>query len=458
MLARLMVVVSVVAGTALAEKPVVGLLEARRGFTTKLLPLQADPSTLEVPPADLFSIVKYSGPAGELKAYLGKAPKGARGKLPAMIWIGGGFPVGGMDAAAWEDQDPANDQSAKQYRLAGMIMMYPTFRGTLGNPGHEEGFLGEVDDVLAAIEYLRSVPSVDPERIYLGGHSTGGTLALLCAEATNRVRGVFAFGPTDDVGGYGPEYLPFDLKDDRERAMRAPIRYLDAVRVPTFVIEGDSGNSNLEPLRAMEARSKNPKLTFIAVKGGSHFDILASTNELIAAQLGSAKGATAPSLTAGAVNEAASRSRTAPRVIHDPAGWEMTLPPGFARMPQFQDDQTPHVYGFHSGQPDFAVVGIQRVPGRIDKECVSAAAVAKAGAPGEGHEVSRVRWGRFQLCATRSIQRRGKVSLVITYVEVPLKPQGLNLYVTGSLSNEPALRALVEQLVASLKGETYWRE
>ena len=62
-------------------------------------------------------------------------------------------------------------------------MMFPGLRGTSGNPGTQESFLGEVDDVLAAADFLRKVDYVDPSRIYLGGHSTGGTLALLVAEA-----------------------------------------------------------------------------------------------------------------------------------------------------------------------------------------------------------------------------------------------------------------------------------
>ena len=81
-------------------------------------------------------------------------------------------------------------------------MMYPSLRGGNNNPGHMESFFGEVDDVLAARALLAKLPYVDPERIYLGGHSTGGTLALLVAECSGAFRGVFAFGPV-----YGPPGL-----------------------------------------------------------------------------------------------------------------------------------------------------------------------------------------------------------------------------------------------------------
>jgi dipeptidyl aminopeptidase/acylaminoacyl peptidase len=60
-----------------------------------------------------------------------------------------------------------------------------------------------VDDVIVATEYLRAQPHVDPDRIYLGGHSTGGTLVQLVAASSDQYRAVFSFGPMDDVGGYG---------------------------------------------------------------------------------------------------------------------------------------------------------------------------------------------------------------------------------------------------------------
>jgi dienelactone hydrolase len=81
-------------------------------------------------------------------------------------------------------------------------MMFPSLRGGNQNPGQKEGFLGEVDDVLAAADFLVREDYVDPARIYLGGHSTGGTPVMLVAESTPRFRAVLSFGPVNDVRGY----------------------------------------------------------------------------------------------------------------------------------------------------------------------------------------------------------------------------------------------------------------
>jgi hypothetical protein len=120
------------------------LLDARKGFTTKLSRTETDEEPLEPPPEGLFALVTYQTPIGEMSAYLGQAPE-AGGKHPAIVWITGGFPPGGIDSDAWEAVSSENDQSAKAYRQAGLVMMYPTVRGSFGNPGKQETFYGEVD-------------------------------------------------------------------------------------------------------------------------------------------------------------------------------------------------------------------------------------------------------------------------------------------------------------------------
>ena len=51
----------------------------------------------------------------------------------------------------------------------------------------ELDFVGATHDVLAAIDYARGLPEVDPEQVAVWGYCTGGTLAMLAAEATARI-------------------------------------------------------------------------------------------------------------------------------------------------------------------------------------------------------------------------------------------------------------------------------
>ena len=52
----------------------------------------------------------------------------------------------------------------------------------------------QLDDVLAALSYLKSAPGIDKRRIALVGHSFGGQLTLLAAGGDSSVRAVVTFG------------------------------------------------------------------------------------------------------------------------------------------------------------------------------------------------------------------------------------------------------------------------
>lgn len=258
-----------------------GLAKAREGFSTTLTVESEKDVAPEEPPAELFDRVKYPSAVGDLWAYVGKEPQPGR-KHPAIIWLVGGF-GNSIDGFAWEEMEADNDQSAAQFREAGVVMMYPSLRGGNDNPGSQEAFFGEVDDVIAAAEYLAKVPHVDPDRIYLGGHSTGGTLALLVAASTGKFRAVFAYGPTDTIDGYPEEYLPFDLDNEQEVRLRSPIHFVNSITSPTFVIEGLDGNYDV--LKAIRARAGAAPVHCTLLLEHDHFSDLAPGNAMIARKI-----------------------------------------------------------------------------------------------------------------------------------------------------------------------------
>ena len=259
----------------------VTLAEARRRHPTQLThPLPAgDP--VETPPAGTFDLVRYPAPTASLAAYVTPDPRDGQ-RHPAMVWITGGDCNSIGDV--WSPAERDNDQTAAAYRQAGVVLMFPSLRGGNDGPGRKERFCGETDDAAAAADYLAKLPWVDPKRIYLGGHSTGGTMALLTAETTDRFRAVFSFGPVGDVRTYGDSLgeWPCDIEDVDEAAIRGPGFWLASVRTPTFVLEGD-GRGNADSLKAMRARAGNlPLLHWAVVPGRTHFSILAPANELLA--------------------------------------------------------------------------------------------------------------------------------------------------------------------------------
>ncbi len=257
------------------------LIQARQELKTKLTHPGDKAGPIDVPPPDApFSLVQFDAQPGKLSAYLTKDPKDKK-RHPAIIWITGGDSnsLGEM----WNPAPKNNDQTAAAYRQAGIVMMLPSLRGGNENPGQREGFLGEVDDVLSALAYLKKVPYVDPSRIYLGGHSTGGTLVLLVAEVSNAFRTVFSFGPVADVRVYGDSYAYADINENQEALPRSPGYWLADIKTPAFVMEGSRGNS--EQLNAMAKSTSNSQVHFLEIHNTDHFGILAPVNEAIAQQI-----------------------------------------------------------------------------------------------------------------------------------------------------------------------------
>jgi alpha/beta superfamily hydrolase len=253
------------------------LADARAGFKTQLSRVKKAGFAVAEPPAGSgLRLVSYPAALGEFPAYLSTIPDDGK-KHPAIIWLVGGF-SNSIGDNAWDEAPADNDQSARTFRENGVVTLYPSLRGGNENPGSHESFFGEVDDVLAAADWLEKQPGIG--RIYLGGHSTGGTLALLTAETRSRFRAVFAFGPVDRVSGYGPENLTYTSLHYREEMVREPIRWLRGIQCPTYIIEGDDGN--IESLREMKAANKNPLVEFVEIKGADHFSVIRPYSRQIA--------------------------------------------------------------------------------------------------------------------------------------------------------------------------------
>jgi dipeptidyl aminopeptidase/acylaminoacyl peptidase len=216
-----------------------------------------------------------------LPAYVTTDPGDGK-KHPAIVWITGGDNNSIGDV--WSLGDRSNDQTASAFRKAGVVMMFPSQRGGNDNPGKREGFYGEVDDILAATDHLAELPYVDPERIYLGGHSTGGTMVMVVGACSDRYRAIFSLGPVAAAGQYSGDYVYCDLNNDKEMALRSPIFWLHCVKSPMYVFEG-AENGNWDAIQLMVDENSNPKIQFFKVPGHDHFSVIAPLTEKLADQI-----------------------------------------------------------------------------------------------------------------------------------------------------------------------------
>lgn len=257
------------------------LVEARQGFRTKIVRSDGSAGAPDIPQGSLFELIHYKSPVGDLAAYVSTDPGDGK-RHPAIVWITGGD--NNTIGDVWSPGSRSNDQSASAFRKAGIIMMFPSQRGGNNNPGQREGFLGEVDDILAATDHLASLPYVDPDQIYLGGHSTGGTMVMMVGASTDRYRAVFALGPVATAAQYGGDMVYCDPNDEQEMALRSPALWLHCIDSPMYVIEGAS-NGNWLAIQQMVNLNSNPNVHFFKVAGHDHFSVIAPVAELLARQI-----------------------------------------------------------------------------------------------------------------------------------------------------------------------------
>jgi dipeptidyl aminopeptidase/acylaminoacyl peptidase len=206
--------------------------QARSKFKTKLLrqgPAPQPWNPVQVP-AGAKEIEFQSGNL-RLKAWVNPPPDAGKRKLPAVLFLHGGWAFGEDD---WEMTQP--------FRGAGYVVMTPILRGENGQPGAFSMFYDEVDDVLAAADHLAKLPYVDDKHIYVSGHSAGGTLTLLAAMASKRFRAAASFSGSPNQAGFvqgRPQEVPFDSSNMQELLMRSPTAYATSFKCPVRIYYGD---------------------------------------------------------------------------------------------------------------------------------------------------------------------------------------------------------------------------
>jgi dipeptidyl aminopeptidase/acylaminoacyl peptidase len=143
-------------------------------------------------------------------------------------------------------------------RDKGYLVFNPDFRGSGKSQGQHELAKGEVDDVIYAIEYLKSRGLIEDDRIGMYGQSHGASVSLLAAERYPAVKAVVAeAGFSDAVGLYRNAVAHSDdplMKDALEQALamaggtpeqapweyevRSAINYVDSMQAATLLIHG----------------------------------------------------------------------------------------------------------------------------------------------------------------------------------------------------------------------------
>ncbi|MDB5390296.1 MAG: Alpha/beta hydrolase family protein [Planctomycetaceae bacterium] len=140
---------------------------------------------------------------------------------------------------------------------------------------------------------LQQVREVDPRRIYIAGHSSAGSLALLFAEHEPSVRGCIAFAascePRRELAELGNDpqmsaYLP-GIQTFVSRS--APITHVSSLACPVFLFHG-AGDQVVPISQSVNfsnaAKGLGKKVTFSQVSDGDHYRAMAEKGVPLAIQ------------------------------------------------------------------------------------------------------------------------------------------------------------------------------
>ena len=254
--------------------------EARKKFKTKLeVPMAAPQQTLPMNlPPEAEELVFQSGDL-RLKAWVSRDPADGKGKKPAVLYLHDGFSFGNDD---WDQSKP--------FRDAGFVVLMPILRGENDQEGNFSLFYDEVDDVLAAADALEKLPYIDGKRMYLAGHSQGGTLTLLTALTTPRFRAAASFSGSPDQSNWSAVRsnmngfvtinadVPYDAENEKESCMRSPLAFAESFKCPVRIYFGDQEAYFKACSEKLAEKAKKKKLDVEAVEvPGPHFDASTKT-------------------------------------------------------------------------------------------------------------------------------------------------------------------------------------
>jgi carboxymethylenebutenolidase len=157
--------------------------------------------TVAAPPRP-YEEVAYLSEGLKIRGYLYRPP--GDGRVPAII-----YSHGSVERGELATRRPTEWLAYRLSRLGYAVFVAERRgyggsegRGVVGGEGGltslTSGLPGEVQDVLAAIDFLQTQPGVDGSRIALVGKSLGGLVSLMAAAQRRDLRGVVSL-----AGGYG---------------------------------------------------------------------------------------------------------------------------------------------------------------------------------------------------------------------------------------------------------------
>lgn len=265
-------------------------LQRARAFETTALQKEVDDLRIELRSSGQLKFTKITYPSTDglmIPAYLFEPL--ASGRYPAIVEVHGG------QHGSVSSRSLARITAWVQ---SGYVVLAPDYRGS---SGYTEDYYAtadyggrEIDDMLAAVDYLEALPSVLPGRAGIIGASHGGYNALMAViRYPDRFRvAVDLFGPTDlvyrltakpeenantDSGdvAYFAKMVGHTIDEAPELYRQRSPRFLaERIKVPLLILHGDKDQvvDVKESLWLVEAlqQAGNKQFQYVILEGANH--------------------------------------------------------------------------------------------------------------------------------------------------------------------------------------------
>lgn len=196
-----------------------------------------------------------------ISAYLYKPRKINTGeKFPGVVWIHGGYKGGGnwQFMESFLLQRNSSQQDVQFFVQNGYVVLQPNTRGSTGYGKNFErannGRWGEneLKDILAGVDFLKTLPFVNGEKIGVKGRSYGATMALVAVTKAPRsfqaaiaeaplvdwANGIVNHYPIDIIKMFEYEIGPLRGNENLYREL-SPINFVENISAPVFIYQGD---------------------------------------------------------------------------------------------------------------------------------------------------------------------------------------------------------------------------
>lgn len=187
--------------------------------------------------------------------------------------------------------DPASKISGfvETFAKLGYVALASDYRGCGQSEGQHEIAKGEVDDVLGALEYAKTLSYVDGKRVVVFGFSHGGAISLLAAARCHEIKAVVELGGPIELAdawrhwdanhikgladlyhfvGGTPDHLPQEWK------ARSALYVADKIACPVMILHGGKDPlvdpAQAERMAAALRAAGNSQVTLIVDEEGGH--------------------------------------------------------------------------------------------------------------------------------------------------------------------------------------------